>query len=94
MLSDCTYKIAVIVDLDGKPLEIEPNIEVDMEMGIEHFKVIAGSWVKMLEDKLHRIKCDYKAKTPADYPLGHRPYLFFGRRLDNALPATDRAVLL
>ena len=37
-----TDKIAVIVDLDGKPLDIEPNIKVVIKMGIEHFKVIAG----------------------------------------------------
>ena len=37
---DGTDKIAVIVDLDGKPLDIEPNIEVVMKLGMEHIKVI------------------------------------------------------
>ena len=34
-------KVAIIADLDHVPLDIEPNIEAVMQLGIEHFKVIA-----------------------------------------------------
>ena len=35
-------KAALIVDIDGVPLDIADKIDVVMKMGVEHFKVIAG----------------------------------------------------
>lgn len=37
---DGTDKIAIIVDLDKTPLDIEPNIDAVMKQGLEHIKII------------------------------------------------------
>ena len=34
-------KVAIIADIDREPWDIEPNIKAVMQLGIEHFKVIA-----------------------------------------------------
>jgi transcriptional regulator with XRE-family HTH domain len=39
--TDGTDKIAIIADLDGVPLDIEPKIKDVMGLTVEHFKVIA-----------------------------------------------------
>lgn len=48
---DGTDKIAIIADLEGGALDIEPNINAVMQMGLEHFKLIAKQFGEKVFEK-------------------------------------------
>ena len=47
---DGKEKIAFIVDIDGIPLDIGDNLDVIMQMGKEHFKLLAKQFGKCIYD--------------------------------------------